>query len=89
MFNRWIEAELLDVLEAEGAGCIPFSPLAQGLLTDKYLDGVPEGSRATQGKSLSGDMLSDDEPRTHPGAQRHRPASWPVARPDGHPVDAA
>jgi L-glyceraldehyde 3-phosphate reductase len=60
MFNRWIEAELLDVLEAEGAGCIPFSPLAQGLLTDKYLDGVPDGSRATQGKSLFGDQLSDE-----------------------------
>jgi L-glyceraldehyde 3-phosphate reductase len=60
MFNRWIEAELLDVLEAEGAGCIPFSPLAQGLLTSKYLDGVPAGSRATQGKSLSDDMLSDE-----------------------------
>ena len=57
MFNRWIEAELLDVLAAEGAGCIPFSPLAQGLLTSKYLDGVPEGSRATQGKSLFGDQL--------------------------------
>ena len=59
MFNRWIEAELLDVLAAEGAGCIPFSPLAQGLLTDKYLQGVPDGSRATQGKSLSGGMLSE------------------------------
>jgi L-glyceraldehyde 3-phosphate reductase len=59
MFNRWIEAELLDVLEAEGAGCIPFSPLAQGLLTDKYLDGVPEGSRASQGKSLFGEQLSE------------------------------
>jgi L-glyceraldehyde 3-phosphate reductase len=60
MLNRWIEAELLDVLEAEGAGCIPFSPLAQGLLTSKYLDGVPEGSRATQGKSLSDDMLGEE-----------------------------
>ena len=60
MFNRWIEPELLDVLEAEGAGCIPFSPLAQGLLTNKYLDGVPEGSRATQGKSISGDQLSEE-----------------------------
>ncbi len=59
MFNRWIEAELLDVLEAAGAGCIPFSPLAQGLLTNKYLEGVPEGSRATQSKSLAGDMLSE------------------------------
>ena len=60
MLNRWIEAELLDVLAAEGAGCIPFSPLAQGLLTSKYLEGVPAGSRASQGKSLSSRMLSDD-----------------------------
>ena len=46
MFERWIENGLLDVLEDEGIGCIPFSPLAQGLLTDKYLNGIPEGSRA-------------------------------------------
>lgn len=46
MFNRWIEAELLEVLRDEGIGCIPFSPLAQGLLTDKYLKGIPEDSRA-------------------------------------------
>jgi len=46
MFNRWIEDELLDVLEEEGVGCIAFSPLAQGLLTDKYLKGIPEDSRA-------------------------------------------
>ena len=46
MFVRWVEDELLDVLEEEGIGCIPFSPLAQGLLTDRYLNGVPEGSRA-------------------------------------------
>ncbi len=48
MFQRWVEDELLDVLEEEGIGCIPFSPLAQGLLTNKYLDGIPEGSRATR-----------------------------------------
>jgi L-glyceraldehyde 3-phosphate reductase len=48
MFNRWIEDGLLDVLEQEGIGCIVFSPLAQGLLTDKYLDGIPEGSRAAK-----------------------------------------
>ncbi len=48
MFVRWAEDELLDVLEAEGVGCIPFSPLAQGLLTDKYLHGIPEGSRAAR-----------------------------------------
>jgi len=48
MFNRWIEDGLLDVLAEEGIGCIVFSPLAQGLLTDKYLDGIPEGSRAAK-----------------------------------------
>ncbi len=48
MFERWVEDELLDVLEQEGIGCIPFSPLAQGLLTDKYINGIPEGSRATR-----------------------------------------
>jgi len=48
MFVRWVEDGLLDVLEAEGIGCIPFSPLAQGLLTDRYLNGIPEGSRATR-----------------------------------------
>ena len=48
MLNRWIEPDLLDALEEEGVGCIGFSPLAQGMLTDKYLDGIPEGSRASQ-----------------------------------------
>ena len=52
MFNRWIEPELLDVLEREGVGCIAFTALAQGLLTDRYLNGVPADSRAAQGKSL-------------------------------------
>ena len=60
MLNRWIEAELLDVLGEVGVGCIAFSPLAQGMLTDKYLDGIPEGSRATQGGSLSPDLLTDE-----------------------------
>jgi L-glyceraldehyde 3-phosphate reductase len=59
LLNRWIEEELLDTLAAEGIGCIVFSPLAQGMLTDKYLQGVPEGSRAAaRGSSLSGDLLS-------------------------------
>jgi L-glyceraldehyde 3-phosphate reductase len=49
MFERWVEDGLLDLLETEGVGCIPFSPLAQGLLTDKYLHGIPEGSRAARG----------------------------------------
>lgn len=61
MLNRWIETEgLLDVLADVGAGCIAFSPLAQGMLTDKYLDGVPQGSRASRGSSLSPDLLTDE-----------------------------
>jgi L-glyceraldehyde 3-phosphate reductase len=60
MLNRWIEPELLDVLEEVGAGCIAFSPLAQGMLTDRYLAGVPADSRAAQGKSLSTDLLTEE-----------------------------
>jgi L-glyceraldehyde 3-phosphate reductase len=60
LLNRWIEDGLLDVLDEQGAGCIAFSPLAQGLLTDRYLDGIPEGSRAAQGKSLAEEFLTDD-----------------------------
>jgi L-glyceraldehyde 3-phosphate reductase len=60
LLNRWIEEELVDALEAEGVGCIGFSPLAQGMLSDKYLAGVPEGSRAsTRGSSLSAELLTD------------------------------
>ncbi|MER6668587.1 L-glyceraldehyde 3-phosphate reductase [Amycolatopsis japonica] len=60
MFNRWLEGDkLLDTLETEGAGCIAFSPLAQGLLTSRYLDGVPENSRAAQGKSLNPDTITE------------------------------
>lgn len=53
MFERWVEDGLLDILEEEGIGCIPFSPLAQGLLTDRYLHGIPKGSRATREVFLS------------------------------------
>ena len=61
MLNRWTEEDaLLDTLDEVGAGCIAFSPLAQGMLTDKYLHGIPEGSRATQGKSLSTDLITDE-----------------------------
>jgi L-glyceraldehyde 3-phosphate reductase len=74
MINRWIEGSearwgsprtesggsLLDVLHEEGMGCIPFVPLAQGLLTDKYLNGIPEGSRAAQGKSLDPTVITDE-----------------------------
>jgi L-glyceraldehyde 3-phosphate reductase len=60
MLNRWIEDRLLDVLGDEGVGCIAFSPLAQGLLTSRYLTEVPEGSRATRNDSLTMDMLSEE-----------------------------
>ena len=60
MLNRWIEGDLLDVLGAEGVGCIAFSALAQGLLTDRYLNGVPDGSRASRDGSLSHGMLNDE-----------------------------
>lgn len=60
MLNRWIEQGLLDTLAELGVGCIAFSPLAQGLLTDKYLRGVPEGARASKSGSLSTSQLSED-----------------------------
>ena len=60
MLNRWIEPELLDTLGELGLGCIVFSPLAQGMLTDKYLGGIPEGSRATRGSTLSPNLLTDE-----------------------------
>ena len=60
MFNRWIEERLLDVLHAEGVGCIAFSVLAQGLLTDRYLNGIPPGSRASLDGSLSRGMLNEE-----------------------------
>jgi L-glyceraldehyde 3-phosphate reductase len=59
MLNRWIEQGLLDVLGAEGVGCIAFSPLAQGLLTDRYLHGIPQDSRARRNATLTQDMLSE------------------------------
>jgi L-glyceraldehyde 3-phosphate reductase len=60
LLNRWIEDGLLDVLGREGVGCITFSPLAQGMLTDRYLDGIPEGSRAAEDGTLSREMLSEE-----------------------------
>ncbi|HEY2506689.1 MAG TPA: L-glyceraldehyde 3-phosphate reductase [Streptosporangiaceae bacterium] len=59
MLNRWVEGGLLDVLGAEGIGCIAFSPLAQGLLTTKYLNGIPPGSRASRAGSLSADQITE------------------------------
>jgi L-glyceraldehyde 3-phosphate reductase len=60
LLNRWIEPELLDTLGGLGVGCIGFSPLAQGMLTDKYLGGIPEGSRAAANTSLSPDLLTQE-----------------------------
>lgn len=64
MINRWIEDDtLLDTLQAQGMGCIAFAPLAQGLLTDRYLDGIPAGSRASLGKSLDPALLTEENVR--------------------------
>src|SRR5229473_838414 len=63
MLNRWVEPELLATLEHLGVGCIAFSPLAQGMLTDKYLHGVPAGSRATQGYSLNSETVDQNMTR--------------------------
>ena len=60
MLNRWIERGLLDTLGELGVGCIAFSPLAQGMLTDKYLDGVPADARAGKGGSLRQHFLSEE-----------------------------
>ncbi|HEY2298557.1 MAG TPA: L-glyceraldehyde 3-phosphate reductase [Jatrophihabitans sp.] len=60
MLNRWVEEGLLDVLGEHGVGCIAFSPLAQGMLTSRYLKGVPAGSRASKGTSLDPELLSED-----------------------------
>jgi L-glyceraldehyde 3-phosphate reductase len=60
MLNRWIEAELLDTLAELGLGCIVFSPLAQGMLTDKYLEGIPAGSRVTRHSTLPAEMLTEE-----------------------------
>ena len=80
MLNRWIEPDLLDVLGDEGVGCIVFSPLAQGMLTDKYLDGIPEGSRASRDGSLSPASITEQTVAKVRGAQRDRAAARPVAR---------
>ena len=60
LLNRWIEPDLVDTLGELGVGCITFSPLAQGVLTDRYLEGIPEGSRASRNDSLSPDTLTEE-----------------------------
>ena len=85
LLNRWIEDGLLDTLGELGVGCIGFSPLAQGVLTDKYLDGIPEGSRASRDTSLSPSMLTEQtlakirrSTRSRPAAgSRSRSSRWP------------
>mgnify|MGYP003693821693 CR=1 FL=1 len=74
MLNRWIEGELLQALEEEGIGCIAFTPLAQGLLTDKYLHGVPEDARIKRpgGDSLKETHLSEENLGEDQGAERYR-----------------
>ena len=64
MFDRWVENGLLNVLEENGVGCIVFSPLAQGMLTDRYLNGIPDGSRASKGVFLKPDMLTEEKLQT-------------------------
>ena len=90
MLNRWIEEELLDVLDREGVGAIVFSPLAQGLLTDRYLDGVPEDSRVRRGNYFSEEsMLSDENLERVRALNEIARAARAVAGPDGDRLGAA
>ena len=84
MLNRWTEHDgLLDTLESVGAGCIAFSPLAQGMLTDRYLHGIPEDSRVATGGALSADLMTRREDGQGARAERHRRPARPDAGPDG------
>ena len=90
MINRWIEDDgLLDTLEEVGAGCIAFSPLAQGLLTNRYLDGIPPDSRVATGGAMGRDMLTDERLAMVARAQRRRRPPRPDARPAGARLGAA
>ena len=89
ILNRWIEPDLVETLGELGVGCITFSPLAQGVLTDRYLHGIPEGSRASRNESLAPETLTEDGARQGARAQRDRGGARPVARPDGACLDAA
>ena len=88
MLNRWIEDELLDVLEREGVGCIVFSPLAQGMLTDKYLHGIPDDSRGGAGRRR---LRTCSASRTWLAFARstRSPPARPDARSDGARLGAA
>ncbi len=91
MLNRWIEEDLLDVLGETGTGCIAFTPLAQGLLTGKYLNGIPADARINRpgGASLSKSHLSEQKSRARAQARRHRTTPRPEPRANGARVDAA
>ncbi len=88
MLNRWIEPELVDALGELGVGCIVFSPLAQGMLTDKYLDGIPKGSRADRPASLSPDLITEQALAKIRALNEIAGAARPVARADGPRLDA-
>ena len=90
MLNRWVEEDgLLDTLEGLGVGSIVFSPLAQGMLTDKYLGGIPEGSRASPGQVAAARLHQRQDHRQHPGAERDRRQARPDAGADGAGLGAA
>jgi L-glyceraldehyde 3-phosphate reductase len=80
MLNRWIEPELLEVLDHDGVGCIAFSPLAQGQLTNRYLDGIPAGSRATQGYSLFPEVVNENLDRVRSLGEIAKRRGQPLAQ---------
>ena len=85
MFERWVEEELLDVLEEFGVGCIPFSPLAQGMLTDRYLKGIPENSRASKtGGSLRPSELTPERLEANQDAERNSRGTQSNISADGY-----
>ena len=89
MLNRWIEPDLLDALGELGVGCIAFAPLAQGLLTDRYLDGIPEGSRASRPGTLRAELLHGRSPQPPARAERGRRPPGTEPRPARPAVDPA
>ena len=89
MLNRWIEEGLLDVLGDNGIGCIAFSPLAQGMLTNRYLKGVPAGSRASKGTSLDTGLLSPENLTHIRALDRIANEARADAGTDGDRLDAA